>query len=217
MPVARENPRHDRTVPVAKDKAADKAEGKAEAKPAGGRKKLLLLALPVVLVLAGAGLWFTGILPGLLGMGGTEEHAAAAEAGHGGGGHAPAAAGHAPAGHAPAAGHGAAPAAAAGGRGAVFFDMPEIVANLNAPGRRASYIKLRSKLELARAEDNAVLQAAMPRLLDLFTTYLREIRPEELRGSAGTQRLREELMARANLVAAPARVTDVLFQEILVQ
>jgi flagellar FliL protein len=76
---------------------------------------------------------------------------------------------------------------------------------------------LNERVELARAEDSAALTAAMPRLLDLFTTYLREIRPEELRGSAGTQRLREELMARANLVAAPVRINDVLFQEILVQ
>ncbi len=187
---------------MSNDKPAEKPEGKA----GGGKKKLLLIALPLVLVLAGAGLWFSGILPGLLGMGGQETHAEAPEAGHGGGG------GHG----APAAGHGAAPAPA-GGRAAVFFDMPEIVANLNAPGRRASYIKLRSKLELAKAEDSVALTAAMPRLLDLFTTYLREIRPEELRGSAGTQRLREELMARANLVAAPVRINDVLFQEILVQ
>jgi flagellar FliL protein len=210
MPPARENPRHDRMVPVSQDKAAEKPEGKA----GGGKKKLLMLALPVVLLLAVAGLWFSGILPGLLGMGGEETHAEAPEAGHGGGHGAPAA-GH---GAAPS-GHGAAPAAPApaGGRAAVFFDMPEIVANLNAPGRRASYIKLRSKLELAKPEDSAALTAAMPRLLDLFTTYLREIRPEELRGSAGTQRLREELMARANLVAAPVRINDVLFQEILVQ
>ncbi len=99
----------------------------------------------------------------------------------------------------------------------VFFDMPDIVANLSVSGRRASYIKLRSKLELARPEDAGPLQAAMPRLLDLFTTYLRELRPEELRGSAGTQRLREELIARANLVAPPARVTDILFTELLLQ
>jgi len=57
----------------------------------------------------------------------------------------------------------------------------------------------------------------MPRILDLFTTCLREMRPEELRGSAGTHRLREELIARANLAAPPARVTDVLFVEMLLQ
>jgi flagellar protein FliL len=108
-------------------------------------------------------------------------------------------------------------AAAPAPRVPVFLDMPDIIANLNMPGRRSSYIKLRSKLELARPEDAAPIQAAMPRLLDLFTTYLREMRPEELRGSAGTQRLREELIARANLAAPPARVMDVLFVEMLLQ
>ncbi|MCZ8143226.1 MAG: flagellar basal body-associated FliL family protein [Acetobacteraceae bacterium] len=122
------------------------------------------------------------------------------------------------------------PAASAGNgepgpRVVTFLEMPEIVTNLNAPGRRAVFVKLRSKLELARPEDGAVVQAAMPRVLDLFQTYLREVRPEELRGSAGTQRLREELVARANIAVAQAgrgdaqqiRVNDVLFMEILVQ
>ena len=122
------------------------------------------------------------------------------------------------------------PAASAGNaepgpRVVTFLEMPEIVTNLNAQGRRAVYVKLRSKLELSRPEDGVVVQAAMPRLVDLFQTYLREVRPEELRGSAGTQRLREELVARANIAVAQSgrgdaqqiRVNDVLFMEILVQ
>ena len=98
-----------------------------------------------------------------------------------------------------------------------FADMPEIVANLNGSPHRPSYIKLKAKVELARPEDQAALTAAMPRLLDMFQTYLREMRPEELRGSAGTYRLREELIARANIAVAPAEVTDVLFTEMLIQ
>jgi flagellar FliL protein len=54
-------------------------------------------------------------------------------------------------------------------------------------------------------------------LQDLFTTYLRELRPEELRGSLGMHRLREELTARARVAAHPVKVTDVLFVEMLVQ
>ncbi len=98
----------------------------------------------------------------------------------------------------------------------VFVDMPELVANLNA-GRRAAFIKLHVHLELARPEDQAPVQAAMPRLQDLFQTYLREMQPDELRGSAGTWRLREELIARANIAVDPARVTGVLFTDMLVQ
>lgn len=49
--------------------APEAAEATEGAKGGGGKKKLLLIAVPVVLLGAGAGLWFTGILPGLLGMG----------------------------------------------------------------------------------------------------------------------------------------------------
>lgn len=99
----------------------------------------------------------------------------------------------------------------------VFLDLPDIVANLNSGMRRASFIKLKAKLELSRAEDQQAVQAAMPRVLDLFQSYLREMRPEELRGTAGTYRLREELVARTNIAVYPARVLNVLFTELLVQ
>jgi flagellar FliL protein len=164
--------------------AAAKGEevaGEAEAKPRGSKKKLLLLAVPLLLVGVGAGVWFSGILS-------PAPPPPPAEAGE--------------------------PQPV--NRQPVFVNMPDITANLNAPGRRA-FIRVKSQVEVAGPADAAALQAAMPRLVDLFTTYLREVRPEELRGSAGTHRLREELIARANIAAAPARVTDVLFTEILVQ
>ncbi len=99
----------------------------------------------------------------------------------------------------------------------LFMDLPDIVANMSNGGRRASFIKLRAKLELGRKEDLVTVQNAMPRVLDLVQSYLREVRPEELRGSAGTYRLREELVGRVNIAAAPAHVLNVLFVELLVQ
>jgi flagellar FliL protein len=57
----------------------------------------------------------------------------------------------------------------------------------------------------------------MPRILDLFQTYLRDMRPEELRGSEGSYRLREELVGRASVAVAPAHVQDVLFEELIIQ
>jgi flagellar protein FliL len=78
-------------------------------------------------------------------------------------------------------------------------------------------VKLTARLEVMKPEDVERVKAAMPRLQDLFLTYIREMRPQELRGSAGTYRLREELMARANLAATPARITDVLFTQMLIQ
>ena len=79
-------------------------------------------------------------------------------------------------------------------------------------------MKLTVRLEVTEAaRTSSGVKAAMPRLQDLFQTYMREMRPQELRGSAGTYRLREELIARANLAAAPARITDVLFTQMLIQ
>jgi len=180
------------TTAVTTAKPAEPAEPEAEAakpaKPGFGRKKLLLLAVPVVLAAVGAGLWFGGILPPLFGKG---KPGAAAAAGH--------------------------EAGAAPGTEPRYVDLPEMIANLNAGARRNSYVKLHARLELAKPEDDAALKAAMPRLEDLFQTYLREMRPEELQGSAGSYRLREELIARANIALAPVRVTDVLFTEMLVQ
>lgn len=149
-----------------------------------GRRKWILLAMPLLLGGVGAGLWFGGILPRWLGMG-----QAAHDDGH----------------------------AADGAPASVFLDLPEIVANLNAGPRRTSYVKLKARLELTRSQDIARVQTVMPRLMDMLQTYVREMRPEELRGSAGTYRLREELLARALLVAAPVRIRDVLFVEILIQ
>jgi flagellar FliL protein len=97
------------------------------------------------------------------------------------------------------------------------FDLPEIVSNLNAGGRRTAFVRIKARLELASKSDEPAVLAAQPRIQDLFQTYLRDMRPEELRGSAGTYRLREELIARANIAVAPARVTEILFIELLVQ
>jgi flagellar FliL protein len=171
---------------------ATAGEGEGAPKKGGKKKLLMLIAIPLVLVGVVAGLWFGGILPPLLGMGPRDDAKMGAH----------------PADQ---------PAETAAAKPPSFVEVPELIANLNSSGKRQSFVKLKARIEVGKAEDQAIVQAAMPRVLDLFQTYLREIRPEELRGSAGTWRLREELIARANIAVAPARVTDVLFTEMLIQ
>jgi flagellar FliL protein len=98
-----------------------------------------------------------------------------------------------------------------------YLDVPDIITNLNVPGRRQTFLKLHAKLELASAADIGPVTAAMPRILDVFQTYLRDMRPEELRGSEGSYRLREELVNRAGVAVAPAQIRAVLFEELVVQ
>ncbi|HBK04430.1 MAG TPA: flagellar basal body protein FliL [Acetobacteraceae bacterium] len=98
-----------------------------------------------------------------------------------------------------------------------YVDVPEMVANLNSANRKPSYVKLAARVEVPKPDDVEKVKAALPRLQDMMQTYMREMRPEELRGSAGTYRLREELLARANAAVAPAKISDVLFTQMLVQ
>ena len=99
----------------------------------------------------------------------------------------------------------------------VFFDLPEILVNLNTGRRKSTFLKIRVSLELENVEDVARIEAVMPRIIDNFQVYLRELRVEDLKGSAGMYRLREELLTRVILAAAPSKVSDVLFKEMLVQ
>ena len=100
----------------------------------------------------------------------------------------------------------------------VFFDLPDFLVNLNSGGsKKANFLKLSVSLELDKQEDTPKLQAVMPRIIDNFQIYLRELRVDDLRGSGGIYRLREELLARVNAAVAPVKVNDVLFKEMLVQ
>jgi flagellar FliL protein len=100
---------------------------------------------------------------------------------------------------------------------AAFFDVPEMLVNINAGSKRSGFLKISISLELPDAAEIPQIQAVMPRVLDNFQIYLRELRVEDLKGSAGLYRLREELLLRVNAAVAPAKVSDVLFKEMLVQ
>lgn len=101
---------------------------------------------------------------------------------------------------------------------ATFVDLPDVLVNLsNAGTDRTQYLKVKVVLELPDAALVQQIQPLMPRVMDAFQTYLRELRPTDLDGSAGLYRLKEELTRRVNAVVAPNRITAVLFKEIVVQ
>ena len=101
---------------------------------------------------------------------------------------------------------------------AVFLDVPEVLVNLSTTGNeRTQYLKVKVVLELPDATLTPQVQSTMPRVMDAFQTYLRELRPTDLDGSAGLYRLKEELTRRVNAAIAPSRINAVLFKEIVVQ
>ncbi len=98
-----------------------------------------------------------------------------------------------------------------------FFEIPDLIVNLQTSGRKASFLKIKISLEIADAGDIDRINQLLPRIVDNFQVYLRELRIEDLQGSAGMYRLHEELLRRVNIAVRPARVRDVLFKEMLVQ
>jgi flagellar FliL protein len=99
-----------------------------------------------------------------------------------------------------------------------FYDLPEVLVNLSNTGaERTQYLRAKIVLEVADQATVDQIKPVLPRVLDAFQTYLREMRSTDLEGSAGLYRLRDELTRRVNVAIAPTRINAVLFKEIIVQ
>ena len=96
----------------------------------------------------------------------------------------------------------------------VFYDMPEIVIRLD--GGQGPYLKLATVLDLAPEHTPEEIKAIEPRLLDMMQTYLIELKPDDIKGTAGMYRVRQELLRRVNDVV-PGSTKDILFKTIILQ
>ncbi|KRA69801.1 flagellar basal body protein FliL [Caulobacter sp. Root656] len=192
--------------------APEGEEGAAEGEAPAKKKPpmMIIIAAAAAVVLIGGGV--TGFLllkpkPDAHGEAGHEkpkkkEKKKEEKGGHGGGGEA-----------APVAG---APVIKEGPDGVVFYTLPDIVVNMQAADGKSTFLKLKLTFELPDEETAEALTPNLPRLQDMFQTFLRELRPEDLNGSQGSYQLRAELLRRVNLVAAPSKVNAVLIEEMLI-
>lgn len=98
-----------------------------------------------------------------------------------------------------------------------YLDLDEMMITIGGVGTNPHVLKMRLSLELKSPQDELRVKAIMPRILDNFHMFLRELRIEELQGSQGLYRVKEELMTRVNSAAYPTKVQDILFREMLVQ
>lgn len=108
-------------------------------------------------------------------------------------------------------------AAAAASHDTFIFNLPPMMVNLNSDGTTQPFMKLTVALEVADEHMMTEIQPRLPKVVDAFQVYMRELRKSDLEGSAGIYRLKEELLRRVNLAIYPAHVESVLFKEILVQ
>lgn len=205
----------DAEAPAVAEGGEAAAEG--DAPPAKKKLPLLFIIVPAaVLVLGGGGgAAFFLMQPKPAAAEEGAGHGEQAKGGHGkkkeekkGGGHGAAAGGEAD----PALGK-----ITEGPDGVTFYTLPDLVVNIQSSDGRPTFLKLKLTLEMHDAELATHLQSEMPRMQDMFQSFLREVRPEELNGSAGTFQLRNEIQRRINLIAAPGKVDAVLIEEMLVQ
>ena len=163
-----------------------------EAENEGGglnaKKLILFVVLPLLVIGGGAAAYLTGALDGFIGGG--KESAEVSK-------------------------HAVEQEEA--GLNAAFLKIPDMIVNLSSSDGQPRYLRLSVQLELSSEEDKLAVESVMPRVIDQFQTYLRELRVKDLRGSAGIYRLQMELLSRVNAAAYPVEVQDVLFQEILIQ
>ncbi|MBM3602428.1 MAG: flagellar basal body protein FliL [Alphaproteobacteria bacterium] len=192
---------------------SDHAEGEAGAKTAGGKKgkgKLIIIVAVLLIVMIGGGVFASGVLNKKAEGEGTHE-------GQEEGGHADTSDASAKK------SEGAKKKEAKGSKEdkekkpSVFVNVPDMAVNLSGGGKKSSFLKVKISLEVGDAEYAKVVENLMPRIIDSFQLYLRQLRLEDLQGSAGMYRLREELLVRVNKIADPAEVKDVLFTEFLAQ
>ena len=158
--------------------------------PSGGldiKKIMLFVVVPLLLIGGGGAAYLTGALDGMLAK---EEYSEADEASI---------------------------EQEKANLSATFLKIPDMIVNLSSQSAQPRYLRLSVQLELESEEEKASVEAVMPRVIDQFQTYLRELRVQDLRGSAGIYRLQMELLNRVNAAAYPIEVQDVLFQEILIQ
>lgn len=106
---------------------------------------------------------------------------------------------------------------AASNKPGVFIPIPDMIVNLNATSRQPRFLKVSLQVELSDPTQQVPFETVLPRIVDQFQTYLRELRVEDLRGSSGMYRMKLELLTRVRAAAPDIKVRDVLFQEILVQ
>ena len=177
-------------------------EEEGEAK--GGKGKLIIIAVAALLLLGGGG----GAAAYFLGLFDSSEEVAAADEHGEEGDHGEAETAHA---------DGAAPEVPEEPSDVVFVQMPDILVNLQTDGKRMRFLKLKVALEAASEEVAQRVEALTPRIMDSFQMYLRALTVDEIRGSSGMLRLKEELVARINHAVAPSRIDDILVKEMLVQ
>ncbi|AGH49090.1 flagellar basal body-associated protein FliL [Sphingomonas sp. MM-1] len=109
-------------------------------------------------------------------------------------------------------------ASAAGDAGSdAYVEVPPMIVNLRSSDAQARFLNLRFIIVAADAGKSEKVRQKLPVILDALQPFLRELRPDDLNGSAAVFRVKEEMMSRATNVLGVGVVRDVLIQDLVQQ
>ena len=173
------------------DELEDDDSEEDEGEEGGGSKKKLFLIIGVVSVLligGVAGAYFTGLFDSLMGGDKKAEETTGEEEYD-----------------------------ARDGAELIYKDFPDILTNLNDGRRKKIGVRIKIVLQLNNEEDFLRIDTLLPRVHDGIQAFIRDQKALDLQGTAGIQRIREELLTRLNKAFAPSKIKDIYFKEMLVR
>lgn len=91
----------------------------------------------------------------------------------------------------------------------IFYDLPEITAPIRNMQGGNDIVSIKLGIELSNPEDVKKIEVLLPRIYDIILAHTRELRTEEVNGSEGLYWLKQELLYRLKLAAAPIKIENI--------
>lgn len=99
----------------------------------------------------------------------------------------------------------------------IFYDLPEISTQIKTHDGSKEIVHIKISIELSKMEDIKTIEALLPRFNDIIINHTSELTSDEINGANGLYWLKEELLYRINLVAAPIKIENLNFKSFEVQ
>lgn len=99
----------------------------------------------------------------------------------------------------------------------VFYDLPEISATVKSSNGENSIANFKISIELTNIEDVKKIETLLPRFYDIILAHTQNLHAEEISGSEGLYWLKQELLYRINLAAAPIKIENINFKSFDIQ
>jgi len=104
-----------------------------------------------------------------------------------------------------------------GGEKEAPLDVPPLLVNLRTADGAPHFLKVHVMLVPGAKSSVEKLKDSLPMLLDAYQPFLRELRPEDLSGSAAVFRIKEELLIRSRDTLGDGQVKVILVQDLIQQ